>query len=76
MRQVTVRQMRELLPEIDADLRANGEIVLTRRGKPIARMMPMPLEKSEVLSTQALRMRMVPLEIPSEVLLRQERDER
>jgi len=45
MRQVTVRQMRELLPEIDADLRANGEIVLTRRGKPIARMMPMPVEK-------------------------------
>ena len=26
-RQVTVRQMRELLPEIDADLRANGEVL-------------------------------------------------
>ena len=76
MRQVTVREMRELLPTIEAALAAEGEIVLTRRGQPIARLVPMAEHLPAKLSTAALRARMAPLEVPSEVLLRQERDER
>jgi antitoxin (DNA-binding transcriptional repressor) of toxin-antitoxin stability system len=76
MRRVTVREMRELLPEIEAALEAEGEIVLARRGRPIARVLPLPERGTTRLSTRELRARMVPLAVSSEVLLRQERDER
>jgi antitoxin (DNA-binding transcriptional repressor) of toxin-antitoxin stability system len=76
MRRVTVRQMRELLPDIEAALAAEGEMVLTRRGRPIARLVPVAETPAHPLSTATLRARTPPLVVPSEVLLRQERDER
>jgi antitoxin (DNA-binding transcriptional repressor) of toxin-antitoxin stability system len=76
MRQVTVREMREMLPTIEAALEADGEIVLTRRGRPIARLMALTENPPARLSTASLRARTKPLAVPSEVLLRQERDER
>jgi antitoxin (DNA-binding transcriptional repressor) of toxin-antitoxin stability system len=76
MRRVTVREMRELLPEIEQALRAEGELVLTRRGKPVARMVPVPDGTQALLSTRELRARMTPSTVPSEVLIRQDRDER
>lgn len=76
MRQVTVREMRQMLPTIEAALAADGEIVLTRRGRPIARLVAVAQSLPAPMSTAALRARMTPLAVPSEVLLRQERDER
>ena len=41
MRQVTVREIRRLLPEIEATLQSEGELILTRRaGPPIGRPTP------------------------------------
>jgi antitoxin (DNA-binding transcriptional repressor) of toxin-antitoxin stability system len=76
MRRVTVREMRELLPEVEAALRAEGEIVLTRRGKPIARLLPMPEQRPRRPSNADLRAKMPFQEIPSEVLIREDRDAR
>lgn len=45
MRHVTVRQMRALLPEIEAALRLDGEIVLTRHGRAIAKLLPVQNER-------------------------------
>jgi antitoxin (DNA-binding transcriptional repressor) of toxin-antitoxin stability system len=76
MRRVTVREMRELLPEVEAALRAEGEIVLTRRGRPIARLVPMPEERPRRPSHAEFRASMPFQEIPSEVLIREDRDAR
>lgn len=78
MRRVTVREMRGLLPGIEATLRDEGGLVLTRRGRPVARVLPVvDLDAASTrFSTRALRARMTPLAVPGEVLLRQERDER
>ena len=76
MRQVTVREMRELLPEIEAALRADGELILTRRGKPVARLVPLVAERPRRPSNADLRAMMPLQEVTSEQLLREERDAR
>jgi antitoxin (DNA-binding transcriptional repressor) of toxin-antitoxin stability system len=76
MRRVSVREVRELLPRIEATLQDEGELVLVRRGKAVARIVPLEEPAPALLSTQALRARMTPLAVPSEALIRQDRDER
>jgi antitoxin (DNA-binding transcriptional repressor) of toxin-antitoxin stability system len=64
------------LPDIEAALPAEGEMVLTRRGRPIARLVPIAPELPVGPPNADLRA-MLPMQVvPSEVLLRQERDER
>jgi antitoxin (DNA-binding transcriptional repressor) of toxin-antitoxin stability system len=75
-RRVNVREVRELLPRIEATLQDEGELVLVRRGKAVARIVPLEEPAPALLSTQALRARMTPLAVPSEALIRQDRDER
>jgi antitoxin (DNA-binding transcriptional repressor) of toxin-antitoxin stability system len=55
MRRVNVREMRELLPRIEATLQDEGELALMRRGKAVARIVPLEEPASALLSTQALR---------------------
>ena len=76
MREATIRQVRELLPHLEEALQDAGEIVVTRRGQAIARLLP--LRPSPVLrpSNAEFRARMPRQTIPSEVLIRQDRDER
>jgi antitoxin (DNA-binding transcriptional repressor) of toxin-antitoxin stability system len=76
MREATIRQVRELLPHLEEALQDSGEIVVTRRGQAIARLLP--LESCPVLrpSNAEFRARMPRQTIPSEVLIRQDRDER
>jgi antitoxin (DNA-binding transcriptional repressor) of toxin-antitoxin stability system len=76
MRHVTVREMRELLPEIEAALRADGELILTRRGKPVARLVPLVAEQRRRPSNADLRAMMPLQKVTSEQLLREERDAR
>jgi antitoxin (DNA-binding transcriptional repressor) of toxin-antitoxin stability system len=75
MRRVSVREMRALLPELESTLAEEGELLLTRHGKPIARLTSLSGPRHR-LSTAALRAQMKPLRVPSEVLIRQDRDER
>jgi prevent-host-death family protein len=40
MRSVSVREMRTALPRLEQLLAEEGEIVITRNGKPVARVLP------------------------------------
>ena len=75
MNEVSVREMRALLAGIEERLRAEGEIVLTRRGRPIARILPLENENRRP-SHARLRARLGRRLAPSAEILRAERDER
>lgn len=72
---VSTREMRTVLPRLEEIPAREGEIVVTRRGKPIARVVstgarrPMP-------SHSALRPKTARLDPGSEALIRLDRDER
>lgn len=75
MKTVSVRSMRSALARLDDVIAAHGELLLTKRGRPIARIVP--LRPTQPLPTHAdLRASMPRLARPSEDLLRAERDER
>jgi len=75
MRSLSVREMRTALPKLEQLLESEGEILITRRGKPIARLLPSATAQ-EVPARADLRSRMPRLEIGSEVLIREDRDAR
>jgi antitoxin (DNA-binding transcriptional repressor) of toxin-antitoxin stability system len=75
MKQLTVRAVRAELTRIDRVLAHQGEVLLTRRGKPVARLLPVRGAVRPV-SHADLRRKMKPLAVGSEVYLRAERDER
>jgi prevent-host-death family protein len=75
MKTLTIREMRSALPHLDEILAEAGEVVVTRRGRPLARIVPMrrqggiqPLTELRAISPR--------MKVPSEVLVRQDRDER
>jgi len=70
---LTVRQIRSALPRLDQLIAQEGEILITRRGQPIARLLPARPRRA-MPSHAALRARMSRLAIGSEVLLSQDRD--
>ena len=75
MKKLTIRETRQALSHLDHLLSLEGEVVITRRGKPIAHVMPVT-RKKPIPSHRALRERMREVKIPSEKLLRKERDAR
>jgi len=75
MRTVTVREMRALLGRLDEVVAREGELVITRHGKPVARILP--VRPPRRLPSHADHLAKMPrLEVGSEVYVRQERDER
>ena len=76
MREATIRQVRELLPQLEQALDEVGEIVVTRRGRAIARLVPLQPARPRRSSNADLRARIPFQTIPSEDLIRQDRDER
>jgi antitoxin (DNA-binding transcriptional repressor) of toxin-antitoxin stability system len=75
MRSLTIREVRAVLPELEQLLREEGECVITRRGQPIARLLPAGPRRA-VPSHADLRSQMPRLEVGSEVLIREDRDAR
>ncbi len=75
MRRVSIREARERLTSIDELLAKEGEIVLTRRGRPIARLLPLTGQR-RLPSRANLRRKMAPVSTPSEALVRADRDAR
>jgi antitoxin (DNA-binding transcriptional repressor) of toxin-antitoxin stability system len=72
-RRVSVREARALPPRLEEELAREGDIVLTRRGRPVARLSRLEQEPAPgPVSTAALRARAR----PAEVLIRQDPDER
>lgn len=75
MKTLSVREMRESLPKLEKLLAKHGHLLIARRGKPIARLSRFA-DVPHWPSLEAWRASMPFQEIPSEVLIRQDRDER
>jgi antitoxin (DNA-binding transcriptional repressor) of toxin-antitoxin stability system len=75
MKSLTIRQTRQALSYLESLLESEGELTITRRGRPIARVtqidrkMPMP-------SHRELRNKIKPLSVASENLIREDRNAR
>ena len=75
MKTLTIRKAREALGHMDRLVAEHGEIVLTRHGRPIVRVVP--VESNRVMpSRRALRESLETMERGSEELIREERDQR
>ena len=75
MKQLSIREVRSELPNLDALLSKVGEVVITRRGKPIARILPTRRDQG-MPSHAELRRSMPRLASGSEKHVRAERNER
>ena len=75
MKTLNVRELRAEMPRLRELLAQEHELLLVSNGEPVARILPMP-RKRQVPSLAAHRARMPMLEIPSAVLIREERDRR
>ncbi len=74
MKELNVREMRAAIGQLEEIVQAAGEITILRRGKPIARVLPVR-GGGKRPDHRELRHRTGTL-APSEALLRDERDER
>jgi prevent-host-death family protein len=72
--ELSIREARAALARLKELLDDRGEIIITRRGKPVARVVPVDPRRPEVVSHADLRASMPRLDSGSEVLLREERD--
>ena len=75
MRKVSTREIRNVLPQLEEILAREGELVLTRRGKPVARLVPMADGRARP-SHADLRARMTRSDRGSEIYVGQDRDDR
>lgn len=78
MKNLNIREMRQELTHLDELLAKEGELLITRRGKPFARILPLepasPPRRME--SLRWLRDQMPLQDTPSEILVREDRDAR
>lgn len=72
---VSIREMRSALGHLETLVLESGELVITRRGKAIARVLPMEGRKPKPDHAD-LRRQMPRLTKPSEELISADRDER
>jgi antitoxin (DNA-binding transcriptional repressor) of toxin-antitoxin stability system len=75
MKKLTIRETRQSLSQLERLLEAEGEMTVTRRGEPIARLIPIN-PKRLIPSHRGLREKMARMRRGSEKLLREDRDGR
>lgn len=75
MKQIGIREVRAVLPRLGEVLAREVELIITRHGKAIARLLPANAT-AKMPSRRGLRESMPPLSVGSEVYIRQDRDER
>ena len=75
MKTLSIREIRKELAQLDKMVSREGEIVVTRRGQPIARLLPLR-SKQRMPSHADLRASTPRLKNGSETHIRTERDER
>ena len=73
MKTLNIREVRSALSRLDELVGKEGEVVVTRRGKPLARILPARAQRT-IPSRGAFRASMPKLKVPSEVLIRQDRE--
>jgi len=74
MKAISIRDMRSNLGHLDKLIESEGEIIVTRRGTPIARLLPVQGARN-MPDHAALRARM-PVMLSSARLVREDRDDR
>ena len=75
MTTVNVRELRSEMPRLKELLAKEHALLLVCNGEPVARILPAP-RKRQVPSLAAHRARMPMLDVPSEALIREERNRR
>jgi prevent-host-death family protein len=75
MKSLSIREIRRELAQLDDLVSREGEVVVTRRGRPIARLLPLRSQR-RMPSHAELRASMPPLKEGSETYVRADRDER
>lgn len=75
MKTLSIREIRKELAHLDELVKSEGEVVVTRRGRQIARLLPLR-SKRQMPSHAELRASMPRLKKGSEKHVRAERDER
>lgn len=75
MKSLSIREMRNQLGNLEALINAENEIIVTRHNKPLARILPIRGTRPKP-THQALRDLTPYQEIPSEVLVAMDREER
>lgn len=75
VRNLSIREIRKELAQLDELVRREGEVVVTRRGRPIARLLPVRARRP-MPSHAELRTSQPRLKKGSEWHVRAERDER
>lgn len=75
MQTINVRELRNTIPHLRETLEREHELVLVSNGEPIARILPMT-GPPKLQSLAWLRAQSPTMDIPSEVLIREDRDRR
>lgn len=75
MKELTIREARAHIGRLEELVEEAGEIIISRRGRPIARVLPVSGSRQRPDHAE-LRQRMGMLGTPSAALIRAERDER
>jgi antitoxin (DNA-binding transcriptional repressor) of toxin-antitoxin stability system len=75
MKKLSIREARQSLSHLDRLLESEEEVMITRHGKAIARLIGIS-GKKPIPSHRDLRERMSPIRKGSEKLIREERDSR
>ncbi len=75
MKKLSVREMRANIGRLDELVEEAGELIISRRGQPIARVLPVSRQRQRPDHAD-LRQRSAPLTTSSADLIRAERDER
>lgn len=76
MKHVGLKQAREALPELVQRAEAGEEIVITRQGRPVARLIGAPRKPRSLPSLREFRRSLVATGTPAVTLVREERDAR
>ena len=74
MTHVGIRQARQHLPDLIDRVEAGEEIVITRHGKTVAKLVPLPAPAKQLSSLEKFRDGIGDPGTPSARLLREERD--
>ena len=78
MKTINVRELRSEIPRLRETLAAESELLLVSNGEAIARILPAAPapRRSNLPSLKAFRATMAPVKVPTEVLIREDRDRR
>lgn len=76
MKTITIREAREGLSHPEQLFAEDDEVVVTRRGEPVARILPVGRRRPKIRSLAAFRASQTPLSPPLSQTVAEDRDER